>query len=123
MTRAEDFHRLERLERLAHRMDRAFRIPGTKVRFGWDSILGLLPGVGDTAALLPAGYILWTAYRMDVSPVTLALMVKNIGVDWFVGLFPLVGDILDVGYKSNTRNAALLRQEIEQRHYLPMKAA
>jgi hypothetical protein len=60
---------------------------------------------------------------MGVSPVTLALMVKNIGVDWLIGLFPLVGDLLDVGYKSNTRNAALLRQEMEQRHYLPMKAA
>ncbi|MEM1306396.1 MAG: DUF4112 domain-containing protein, partial [Pseudomonadota bacterium] len=44
-------HELEKLESLARWMDSAFRIPGTGIRFGLDSLTGLIPGVGDTAAL------------------------------------------------------------------------
>ncbi len=108
--------RLDRLERLARRMDRAFRIPLTQIRFGWDSILGLLPGVGDTLALAPSIYILREAREMGASSAVLARMAANVGIDWLVGLVPLVGDILDVGVKSNTRNVALLRQHLNGRH-------
>lgn len=108
--------RLDRLERLARRMDRAFRIPLTQIRFGWDSILGLLPGVGDTLALAPSIYILHEAREMGASSAVLARMAANVGIDWLVGLVPLVGDILDVGVKSNTRNVALLRQHLNGRH-------
>lgn len=57
---------LERLERLARLMDSRFRIPGTGIRFGLDPILGLVPGLGDAAAALPALYILFEARRMGV---------------------------------------------------------
>ncbi|MHA6344153.1 DUF4112 domain-containing protein [Roseivivax sp. CAU 1761] len=114
--RDRDFEHLERVERLAHRMDRAFRLPGTRIRLGWDSILGLVPGIGDTLALAPAAYILQTAYRMEAPTSTLVRMGANVGIDWLIGLVPLAGDILDVGYKSNTRNARLLRRLVEQRH-------
>lgn len=101
---------LDRLERLARRMDAAFRIPLTRIRVGWDSILGLLPGVGDAAALAPAGYILWRA-RRNGAPLPLMLrMGANTGLDWVIGLVPLLGDLFDVGFKSNQRNVALLRE-------------
>jgi hypothetical protein len=116
MSRDRDFEALSRVERLAHRMDRAFRLPGTRIRVGWDSILGLVPGIGDTLALAPAAYIMQTAYQMGVPKSTLARMGVNVGVDWLIGLVPLAGDILDVGYKSNTRNAQLLRRHVERRH-------
>lgn len=104
--------RLDRLEALAVRMDQAFRIPLTSIRFGWDSILGLVPGVGDTLAMAPAVYILHQAHDMGASKPVLARMIANIGIDWLVGLVPVVGDILDVGVKSNTRNVALLREHL-----------
>jgi hypothetical protein len=34
-------------ERLAWYLDEAFTGPGARIRFGWDAILGLVPGVGD----------------------------------------------------------------------------
>ncbi|MFD1344210.1 DUF4112 domain-containing protein [Litorisediminicola beolgyonensis] len=114
--------RLERVERLAHRMDRAFRLPGTRIRLGWDSIIGLVPGVGDTLALAPAAYILLTAHRMGVSTGTLIKMASNVGIDWLIGLVPLAGDILDVGYKSNSRNARLLREHVEAQSRLKTAA-
>ena len=109
-----DFARLERVERIAHRMDRAYRIFGFRV--GWDVILGLIPGIGDTLAVAPAAYIVMTARRMGVPGATLVRMVVNIFVDWLVGLIPLVGDLADAGYKANTKNARLLRDHVEARH-------
>jgi hypothetical protein len=49
--------RLDHLDRVAHNMDRALRIPLIGVRVGLDSILGLVPGVGDLLALGPAGVL------------------------------------------------------------------
>ena len=109
---SERARRLDRIEALAYRMDRAFRIPLTQQRFGWDSIIGLVPGVGDTLAVLPAAYILREAHALGASKPVLARMVANIGIDWLVGLVPLVGDVFDVAVKSNSRNVALLRDHL-----------
>ncbi|WP_417472284.1 DUF4112 domain-containing protein [Leisingera sp.] len=106
--------KLETLDRLAQRMDRAFRIPVLGVRIGWDSIAGLVPGVGDAVALIPAGYILYSGYRMGASAPILARMAANIGVDALIGSVPLVGDLFDVAWKANTRNTALLRRHLEE---------
>jgi hypothetical protein len=101
--------RLDRLERLAHNLDSRYRVPGTKIRFGWDSILGLVPGLGDVATLGPAGYILLEAHRMG-TPTPLKLrMAANSGLDWIVGSIPIVGDLFDVAIKANRRNVGLLR--------------
>lgn len=105
--------RLDRLDGLARRMDRAFRIPFTRIRFGWDPILGLVPVIGDTLAVAPAVFILREAHDMGTSKSVLARMVGNIGIDWLVGLVPFAGDILDVRVKSNTRNMALLRDHLK----------
>jgi hypothetical protein len=107
--------RLERLERLAHNLDSRYRLPGTRIRFGWDSILGLIPGIGDTATLAPAGYILLESYRLGVPNGTLAKMAAASGADWVLGSVPLVGDLLDVGLKANRRNVAALRRDLARR--------
>ncbi len=106
---------LDRLDRLAERMDSAFRIPGTKITLGWDSILGFVPGVGDTLALGPAAYMLYSARRMGAPKRVLARMAVNSGIDWAIGLVPLAGDIFDIGFKANRRNARLVRRYFEKR--------
>ena len=60
---------LKRIERLAHLFDNRFSIPGTNIRFGWDGLIGLLPGVdspGGKAALLVV------AHTIPVQPPALA---------------------------------------------------
>ncbi|MFY0309320.1 DUF4112 domain-containing protein [Leisingera sp. D0M16] len=106
--------KLQSLERLAQRMDRAFRIPGLGLRVGWDSIAGLVPGIGDALALAPAGYILYSGYQMGASAGTLARMAANTGIDALIGSVPLVGDLFDMAWKSNTRNTDLLRRHLEE---------
>ena len=106
---------MARLDRLAKRLDAKFRLPLTNFRFGWDSILGLVPGVGDLAAFGPAGYLLYRGYAMGARKRTVARMAVNTGLDLTLGAIPLVGDAFDLFFKANNRNVALLRGELEQR--------
>lgn len=104
--------RLARLDRLARLMDARFRLPGTGFRFGWDSVLGLAPGIGDLATALPAIWILLEAARAGLRRRVLARMALNIAIDAGLGAVPLVGDLFDAGFKANLRNIALLRREL-----------
>jgi hypothetical protein len=97
---------------LAHVMDRAVTIPGTKISVGLDTLLGLLPGVGDTVSSLVGSYLILVAHRLGVPTAVLVRMVMNQGVDALIGLIPFAGDLLDIGYKSNVRNVNLLEQAL-----------
>ena len=41
-------------------------------------------------------------------------MLLNLGTDALVGAFPLLGDLFDVGFKANVRNARLLEESLDQ---------
>lgn len=110
----EKTDKLEQLHRLADTMDSLFRIPGTSIRVGLDSIVGLIPGIGDALALAPAGYIIANAAQMGVPRRTLMRMAANVGIDALIGSIPLVGDLFDIGWKGNRRNVALLRKHLER---------
>ncbi|MDB5392259.1 MAG: hypothetical protein JWM11_7905 [Planctomycetaceae bacterium] len=101
---------LAELELLARWMDSVFRIPGTELRFGFDAILGLIPGLGDTATSLVSLYILQEARKRGVSRLTMVRMGANIVVDYVLGSIPFFGDIFDVYWKANLMNVELLRQ-------------
>jgi hypothetical protein len=103
-----------RLDRLAYVMDSRFKVLG--IRFGLDSILGLIPGIGDAAALGISGYLIAEAARAGASKGTIIKMVANSGIDAVVGSIPLIGDIFDVAFKANNRNVALVRREMLRRH-------
>ncbi|QIE57837.1 DUF4112 domain-containing protein [Pikeienuella piscinae] len=92
-------------------MDARFLIPGTRIRFGLDALIGLAPGVGDAIALVPGAWIVARAHALGARRRTLLRMVGNLAIDWFAGSVPLIGDIFDVGFRANLRNVALLRAE------------
>jgi hypothetical protein len=102
-----------RLRRISHLLDKAIPIPGTKFRFGLDPILGLLPGGGDTITGALSAYIVVEAARMGVPRPILGQMIGNILLDSLVGLVPVLGDVFDVGWKSNVKNIALLEEYLK----------
>ena len=101
---------LDALRRWAVLLDSAFRIPGTGIRFGLDAIIGLVPGVGDISTPAFAGLLLLQAVRMRVPIVVQARMVLNAAFDMLVGLVPILGDLVDIGWKANLKNLALLER-------------
>ena len=106
---------IEHLDRMATLLDSRYRLPGTRLRFGWDTIVGLIPGLGDAVTLVPACYLLYEGYRLGARKRTLLRMALNTGLDTTVGAIPLLGDLFDMVFKSNNRNVALMRRELERR--------
>jgi len=98
----------EQLERLASLLDDIFRIPGTSIRFGWDPIIGLVPGLGDFITSIMSFLIVYGAWQRGLPRVTLVRMFVNITIDTFGGIVPVVGDAFDVYWKSNRMNYNLL---------------
>ena len=97
------------LERVAWLMDRAVRIPGTKITLGLDALLGLLPIGGDVlTGFVQAGLVLVALKHYHVPKSVAARMVGNVLLDITVGAIPLVGDVFDVVFKANTANLRLL---------------
>lgn len=113
MDTARHTARLDRLDRIARQMDRVFRIPGTGIRLGYDSILGLIPGIGDAVAVTPSAFIVLESHRMGLPKHLVGRQVVNILVDMGIGTIPLLGDLFDVGYKANMRNVKLLREHLD----------
>jgi hypothetical protein len=102
------------IRRLAWWLDDAFRIPGTQQRVGFDALIGLIPGVGDTIGAVFSTYIIIEAARRGASVWTVARMLGNVGVETVFGAIPLLGDLFDVVFKANQRNLALLGDTLER---------
>ncbi|MDB5491644.1 MAG: hypothetical protein JWO78_1493 [Micavibrio sp.] len=104
--------RLAELENLASLMDARFIIPGTNIHFGLDSLVGLIPGIGDTIGLAVSAYIVHRAMQHNLPRHIKVRMVTNIAIDWLIGAVPVVGDLFDVKWKANIRNVELLRRHL-----------
>lgn len=104
----EHLTRIRRMRGLARLMDTALRLPGTRMSLGADSVLGLIPGIGDFAGAAVSLFIVNEARRLGVPNDKLAKMLVNVGVDTVAGSVPLFGDVFDVYFKSNRRNLALV---------------
>lgn len=93
-------------------MDAAIAIPGTRVRLGWDAVLGLVPGGGDLVSAMISAYIVAEAGRLGMPPGGLARMVANVAIDTVLGSLPVAGDLFDVLWRANLRNVALLERHL-----------
>jgi hypothetical protein len=110
---ARHISKVAKLRRVSRILDNAIAIPGTKISFGLDPILGLLPGGGDTVTGGIAAYIVVEAARMGIPREILWKMVGNILIDSFAGTVPVVGDVFDLGWKANIKNIELLEKHLD----------
>jgi Domain of unknown function (DUF4112) len=105
--------RIARIEALASLLDTAFVIPGTNWRFGFDALIGLVPGIGDALTTALSVWLVKEAHALGAPAHLIARMLGNIAIDGVVGAVPLLGDAFDLVWKSNRRNLYLLRRHIE----------
>ena len=103
---------IERVRMIAKAMDAQFEVAG--IRFGWDSIVGLIPVAGDLATAVVGVYPILIAKKHNLSKVTRLRMAMNFALDLALGAVPVVGDVFDVAYKANLKNLALLEREAEK---------
>jgi uncharacterized membrane protein len=107
--------RLARLEKFARIMDYSFTIPFTKVRIGLDSIMGLLPVIGDTASLILSIVWIVRASRLGIPTSLIFKMLLRSVVDYLLSSIPLIGDISDIFYKANRQNWQSLYQYLKNK--------
>lgn len=106
--------RIARIERLTKWLDSSLPVPGLGITIGWDTIIGLLPGVGDLATTAISGWIINEARQLGVSRFTLARMIANTSIDAIVGSIPVAGDLFDAAYKANVKNLRLLKNSLQR---------
>jgi hypothetical protein len=89
------------VENVAHWMDRRYL----------DPLLALvLPGVGDVLGAVIGLASVVVAVRMRAHPALIARMLIHLAVDALLGSIPLLGPVIDIFYRANSRNLELLRQ-------------
>lgn len=103
----------EALDHLATLLDDAFQIPGTRIRYGLDAIIGLVPGIGDIITGLMSLVIVFVGWQRGIPKITQARMMMNIVIDTAVGAIPIFGDAFDVAWKANRMNMRLLKRASE----------
>jgi hypothetical protein len=106
--------RIARIEALATLLDTAFLVPGTNLRFGFDALIGLIPGIGDAVTTAVSLWLVKEARALGAPGHLVARMLGNIAIDGVVGAVPLLGDAFDLVWKSNRRNMHLLRRHLER---------
>lgn len=99
---------LRRVRMLSRFLDSAFRIPIIGKRIGWDGIIGLIPGIGDAASLMLSLGIIREAWKLGLPRTKLLLMLAIVGLDSLVGAVPVLGDVFDVAFKANQKNAEII---------------
>ncbi|TGZ84026.1 hypothetical protein EX30DRAFT_296032, partial [Ascodesmis nigricans] len=110
----EDEQTLVKVKRRAYRLDMALgSFLGIKV--GWGSVIGIFPGIGDAIDTALALMVIRTCSKANLPASLLIHMLLNVVFDFLIGLVPLIGDLADMAYKANTRNAILLEDHLRDR--------
>ena len=110
------------IEKLAELLDTKWVLPGTTWRFGLDSVIGLVPGIGDAVTTIMGAYIIVRARELGAPLHLQAAMVGNLAIDTLVGAVPLVGDVFDFAFRSNAKNVRMLKRHLDRqpiRHVNP----
>jgi hypothetical protein len=106
--------RLARLEAVAKVLDIAFILPGTKIRYGVDGIIGLIPVVGDLIAAALSLWLVREARALGAPWHITARMLGNVAIQGVVGAVPVAGDAFDVLFRANIRNVRMLRRWMDK---------
>lgn len=106
----------KRIEAMEQLLERSFTIPGVNYPIGLDSIVGLVPVVGDLVTAAMGAYLVWEAKNIGLPKWKLWRMAGNIAFDTALGAIPVAGDAFDLLFRSNTRNLRIVRKHLDKHH-------
>jgi len=107
---------LTKVKRRAYRLDMSlFNCCG--IRFGWSSVIGIIPGIGDVIDAFMAIMVLRTCEQVEggLPADVKSKMYINIILDFGIGLIPFLGDVADAVFRANTKNAVILEKYLRQK--------
>ncbi|KAI8079192.1 hypothetical protein BDF21DRAFT_36993 [Thamnidium elegans] len=99
---------LQKVKNRAWYLDKGFHCCCFSI--GLDGLVGLIPGIGDVIGTAFSLQLVKTACKANLPKELIAKMMMNVFIDFMVGLTPIAGDILDILFKCNWRNAMLLEE-------------
>lgn len=97
-------------------LERSLVIPGINMPVGLDVIVGLVPVLGEIITTAMGAYIIWEARNLGMSRWQQARMGANVLFDTAIGAIPVVGDVADLAFRSNTKNLKLILRHIDKHH-------
>ena len=81
------------IEFVSRLLDTIFLVPGTRIRFGFEPIIGLIPILGDQATSLMSAALLYRSVQHRLPRIALVRMALNILINGVIGMVPLIGDL------------------------------
>lgn len=109
-------HVRQRIEAMEKLLERSLRIPGTNKMIGLDVILDVIPVGGDVIAALMGLYMVWEAQNLKMPMSATLRMIGNVGIDFLLGLIPVIGIVPDYLFKSNSRNLRIIKKHLDKHH-------
>jgi hypothetical protein len=106
----------KRIEAIEFLLERSFTVPGTNYQIGLDSLVGLVPVLGDVVTTVMGGYLVWEARNLGMPKWKLWRMAGNVGFDALLGSVPVVGDAADFIFRSNSRNLKIVKRHLDKHH-------
>ena len=106
----------QRVETLEVLLERSIVVPGINMPIGLDSIVGLVPVIGDVITAAMGAYVVWEGRNLGMSRWQLLRMAGNVGFDALIGMVPVLGDAADFVFKSNSRNLKIIRKHLDKHH-------
>lgn len=84
---------------------------------GWAGLIGILPWIGDCISAYLALCLVRKAREIDggLPKYIEAQMIGNTTFDFVIGLIPIVGDVINIAYKANSRNCVLLEVYLKKK--------
>lgn len=102
------------IDRLARIMDSAITVP-ILGRVGLDAVLDLVPVFGNFAGAAVSLTLIARTLQYGPPPSLVSRMLSNVLVDVILGGIPLVGPLVDIWFRANDKNAALMKEFLESR--------
>lgn len=106
----------KRIEAMEHLLEGLFTIPGINRKIGLDVILDLIPVGGDVIGSAMGAWMVWEARNLGMSKTQMARMFGNVGIDFLLGLIPVIGAVPDFLFRSNTRNLKIIKRHLDKHH-------
>ena len=106
----------QRVEAMEKLLERSLTIPGTRIPIGLDALAGLIPVAGDLITAAMGAWIVWEGRNLGMPKWQLWRMAANVGFDTAVGAVPLVGDVFDFAFRSNSKNLAVIKRHLDRHH-------